>query len=209
MDWYRKTSWNENDEKDFFEKLKRARNYSRPQYLRIQAITLISTENQNLLKVAENLLVKILEDYPEEKFEKSLTFNSLGNIYKQRNELEKAREFYRKSLNFEKEYPNVKTDSYLQFAELTIKLQKLSEYDYVRSLLEPEISESLFPIEKYKGFTILSIINSQNGNLEKAKKYENLANENANAKTTNLRYHKYLGIVKERDSWLEKLINKK
>lgn len=209
MDWYRKTTWTENDQNIFFEKLNRARIHSRPQYLRIQALTLISTTNQELINEAEILLNKILDEYPEEKFEKSLTLKTLGDIYKSKNNFEKAIQYYKNSLEFEQEYPNVKTTSYLEFAELIVKTKKNKEFNYVEGILEATTSESLFPVEKYKGYAILSIINSHKKNFEKASAYEKLANENADAKTTNLQYHKYLGIVKERDSWLDKIMKRK
>ena len=179
MEWYRKTSWTENDENDFFEKLKRAREYSRAQYLRIQAVTLISTENPNLLSVAEDLLNKMLSEFPNERGQQSPALNSLGDIYKIRGNYDKAIEYYKKSLKFEEDFPNTITNSYLDFSELIVKMQKTDEYDYAEKLLENEIPESLFPVTKYKGFTILAIINYHKGNYDKAKIYENLAEENA------------------------------
>ena len=209
MEWYRKTSWSENDKNEFFEKLKRARDYNKAQYLLIQAGTLVSTKNPNLLDVAEDLLNKMLSEFPNERGQQSPALNSLGDIYKIRGNYDKAIECYKKSLKFEEDFPNTITNSYLDFSELIVKMQKTDEYDYAEKLLENEIPESLFPVTKYKGFTILAIINYHKGNSDKAKIYENLAEENANAKTTNLRYHKYLGLVKKRDSWLDKLIKKK
>ena len=44
---------------------------------------------------------------------------------------------------------------------------------------------------------------------EKAKEYAVLADKNASAETSGLRYHKYLGIVTKRDSLLEYLVNSK
>lgn len=67
----------------------------------------------------------------------------------------------------------------------------------------------LFPIEKYKGYSILSIINNHKHNIEQAKHFAVLAEQNANKGSSGLRYHKYLGIVKNRDSWLDKLVRRK
>ena len=208
MEWYRKTSWSENDKNEFFEKLKRARDYNKAQYLLIQAGTLVSTKNPNLLDVAEGLLNKILKEFPNEKGEKSPTLNSLGNIYKIRENYEEAIKYYKKSLEFEEVFPYRITNSYLDYSELIVKTKNYEAYNYAEKILEKEIPESLFPVTKYKGFSILAIINYHKGNLKKAKIYENLAEENANAKTTDLRYHKFLGIVKKRNCWLDKLIKK-
>ena len=74
MDWFRKKSWTKKDEEHFFAKLNRARKWGRPQYLRIQAVELIMTKKPDLLKVAESLLIKMLDEYPDEQSERSLAF---------------------------------------------------------------------------------------------------------------------------------------
>jgi len=66
----------------------------------------------------------------------------------------------------------------------------------------------MFPIEKYKIYSILSIINSKNGLNDLAQKYADLANQNADKKTSGLRHHKHLGIVEKRDSILDKLVGR-
>jgi len=44
IDWFRRKTWTEADENEYFKKLGRVRKWSRPQYLRIQAFELVSTE---------------------------------------------------------------------------------------------------------------------------------------------------------------------
>jgi len=48
-DWFRRKSWTKIDEEQYFKKLNRARNDSRPQYLKIQAIELVETKDPKLL----------------------------------------------------------------------------------------------------------------------------------------------------------------
>ena len=57
-DWFRRKSWTKIDEEQYFKKLNRARNDSRPQYLKIQAIELVETKDPKLLDIAELLLQK-------------------------------------------------------------------------------------------------------------------------------------------------------
>jgi tetratricopeptide (TPR) repeat protein len=208
-DWYRNKVWSKEIENEFFYKLQKARKYNRAQYLKIQAIELIETNKLDLLKVAESLLKTVLEEYPENKIEQSTTLNSLGDIYRIRKEYDTAIEYYKKALDFEKIYPNVLTQAYLNFAELILKTEKYELFNYVQELILPRIDKLLFPVEKYKVFTILSIINQKKGNSVQAEKYFKIANDNAELKTSSLRYHRYLGIVKNRDNSLEKLLNKK
>lgn len=207
-DWYRRKSWTKIDEEEFFAKLSRARKDGRAQYLKIQAIELVDTKQPKLLNVAKELLQKVLDEYPDDNFNKSSVYNTLGDIFLLENTTEKAIEYYKKSIDFEKVYPNVKTDSYLIYSELIIKNQLTNEYLNVERMLEEKKSDLLFPIEKYKVFSILAILNHYNSKKEIAKEYAELANENAQAETSGLRYHKYLGIVSDRDEFFDDYISK-
>ncbi|WP_259070145.1 hypothetical protein HDF24_15465 [Mucilaginibacter sp. X4EP1] len=208
-DWYRQKSWTKADEEFFFMKLRRARKDGRAQYLKVQAIELVETKDKKLLDVAEGLIDKLFSEYPDDKFNRASALVTLGNIYQLRNDDGKAIDYYKQAIDFEIIYPQVQTQAYMYFSELVIKQRKFEFYDIVEKKLLEKIPQALFPIEKYKGYSILSIINIQNGNTIQAAHYEKLAEQNANKKTSALRYHKYLGIVKERDSWLDKLVKGK
>lgn len=149
-DWYRRKTWTKTDEEEYFAKLGRARKDGQAQYLRVQAIELIETKDKNLLSVAETLLNKILTDYPENRIEKSQTYNSLGEIYKLRENYETALEYFQKSLDFEKEFPNVITTAYLNFSETIIRAEETELYDKVEKLLTGKIRENTleFPIQR-------------------------------------------------------------
>jgi tetratricopeptide (TPR) repeat protein len=206
-EWYRNKIWSKDIEELFFNKLNRARKDGRAQYLKIQAIELIETKEELLLDIAETLLHKMLLEYPEDNFEKSSALNSLGDIYKLKAEPEKAMEHYRRSVDFEEIYPKVLTQSYLEYAELLVIHQKIDQYTFIEELLLKRLIGSIFPIEKYKVYTILTALNLYKKDTEKARQFQLLADENANAQTSGLRYHKYLGVVKQRDSILEDIIN--
>lgn len=83
-EWYRHKTWTKADEEEFFKRLGRARKDGRAQYLKIQALELIYTGKPKLLIVAESLLKKILTDFPDDRLERSQTYNSLGTISKSR-----------------------------------------------------------------------------------------------------------------------------
>lgn len=207
-DWYRKKTWAKEDEEHFFTKLSRARKDGRAQYLKIQAIELVDTKNIKLLNIAKELLQKVLDEYPDDNFNRSSVYNTFGDIFLLENDIKKSIEYYKKSIDFEKVYPNVKTNSYLIYSELIIKNKLTHEYLYVEKILEERTSGLLFPIDKYKVFSILAILNYHNSKKELAKEYAKLANENAQAETSGLRYHKQLGVVSERDDFLDQIINK-
>ena len=208
-DWYRRKSWTETDEVEFFAKLNRARKDGRAQYLKIQAIELISTKDKELLKVAESLLNKMLAEYPEDYFNKSSALHNLGNIQRQLQDETKAIHYYKKAFDFETIYPNVQTQAYLDYSELIIKTKFISKYEEVENILMEKQSKLIFPVEKYKVNSILSIINKHNRKQDKAEFYAKLAEENATAETSGLIYHKLLGVVTERETWLDKIVKKK
>ena len=204
-DWYRRKSWSKTDEEEFFAKLSRARKDGRAQYLKVQAIELVDTKKPKLLKVAKELLSKVLNEYPDDNFNKGSVYHTFGNIFQLENNTEKALEYFKKAVDFEKIFPNVITQSYLDYAEIVVKNQFKDLYPVAEEMLENKISGLLFPNEKYIAFSLLAIINFYNSKAEIGKKYAEMANENANAETSGLSYHKYLGIVLKRDSLLDKV----
>jgi len=170
-DWYRRTSWTNEDQEEYFKKLARARSWSRPQYLRIQAVHLVSTEDPKLLDFAEMLIQRLFDTFPEDRLEKSSALELLGDIYKLRKQFDKALEYYKKAIEFEKEFPNILTNAYLEYAALVVKLRKYENFDFAVTIVQERIEDSPFPIEKYKAFSIMAIIYSYKGDEERAKHF--------------------------------------
>ena len=208
-DWYRQKTWSKDIQDFFFQKLGRARKDSRPEYLKIQAIELVDTGNHHLFPAAETLLNKLLIDYPDDRFNRSSALKTLGDIYRIKEDYDKALNYYKQAIDFEAIYPQVKTQVYLYFAELVVKSHKTALYDIVEQLIKNKVNQLLFPVEKYKAYSILSVVNANKNDNKQAQYYAGLAEQNANETTSGLRYHKYLGVVKERDTWLDKLVRRK
>lgn len=208
-DWYRKKSWTKSDQEEFFAKLKRSRKGNRPQYLKIQAIELEATGKPELLIVAEQLLNQLLSGYPNDNFIKSSSSHTLGNIYKRRNDLETALKYYKEAVDFEKIWPNIKTQADIDFSDLVVKMNKPEYFDLVEELMHERLEKSLFPLEKYRGYSILAIISQSRGDNTNFERFKKLAEENASKEISGLRYHKDLGTVKKRDYWLDRILKKK
>jgi len=207
-EWYRRKTWTKLDEEEFFVKLARARKDGRAQYLKIQAIELVDTNDNKLLKVAESLLKKMLEEYPEDRFNKSSALKTLGDIYNETGKEDSAIEYYKMAIDFEKIYPNVQTGAYLNYGELIVKSKRVSQYEDVEKILLGRYSSLAFPIQNFKVNSILSFINNYNGKKDIAKHYAELADQNANEKTSGFHYHKELGLVNDKEIWLKKLLKK-
>lgn len=84
-EWYRKQAWTEADEADFRARLGRAKKQNRPQYLRIQAGTLIASGDQYLSQ-AVALLDEVIEGHPHSLeissalAQKGACLRRLGNV---------------------------------------------------------------------------------------------------------------------------------
>ncbi len=150
----------------------------------------------------------MLSEYPDDNFNKSLALHTLGDIYKLRDNNDEAIKYYKQALDHEIIYPNVKTQAYIDYAELIIKTGLFDQFDFVENILLERVPEILFPLTKYKAFSILAIIYNHKDKPDQAKEYIDLAELNASAETSGLRYHKYLGVVKDRDSVLDRLVKR-
>ena len=206
MDWYRKKSWGKNEEEHFFTKLNRARKENRTQYLKVQAIELMETGIPDLFDVAEKLLNQALKEFPNDKLHRSSILNSLGEIHQYRNEIPTALEYFKMAVLFEQEFPNVQTQACLNYSELIIQNNFSDQFGFVKELILERFKTAIFPIEKYKMALILSFISKKEGNLGHANYYSELAEKNAIETTSGLRFHKDIGVVKERNTWLERLV---
>ncbi|MFT3796521.1 tetratricopeptide repeat protein [Flavobacterium sp.] len=206
-EWYRRKTWTEIDEEEFFAKLSKTRKDGRAQYLKIQAIELVETENEKLLKVAESLLNKMLTEYPDDSFNKSTALKILGDIYSKIGNENIAIEYYKRAIDFEKIYPNVKTQAYLNYAELIVKLNYTSQYDQLKNILLERQNTMVFPIEKFKVNFILSVMYEFQGINNLAQIHAELAEKNASEETSGFTYHKKLGILQDKETWLKKVFN--
>lgn len=208
-DWYRKKSWTKSDQEDFNTRLKRARKDNQAQYLKIQAIEFLDTGKTELLNVAEQLLNQYFDEHPNDTFNRSASLHLMGKIYEQRNDFEAAINYFKKAVDFELIHPNIKTQADFDFSDLVVKLEKPEHFELVEQLMNKRLENSLFPVEKYRGYSILAIISKTKNDQVNFERFKELAEENAIQEYSGLRYHQGLGTVKKRDSWLDKLLNRK
>jgi tetratricopeptide (TPR) repeat protein len=207
-EWYVKETWTKEDEDDFFTRLKRARKFSRPQYLWVQAKEFVKTKKIKLINVAEKLLNIYLTEYPDDSHWKSLAYESLGNIYVIKKNEEKAIEYYKLSADLDG-VSNIYTYSYIDYSELVIKNNKKEYFDLVEKLLEKKLKDGriMFPIYFYKIYIMLAILNRIKGDNNKSIEYLNLAQKYSDMEKTGIPYHQYLGIVNKEDkNFFEKML---
>lgn len=209
--WYRNTTWNEEIENSFFKKLGRVKDKSmRAQYLKLQAGSLAYTKAPALMDVAEKLLNKQLTEYSDVVLFVSSAYGLLGDIQGFKGIYNQAIDLYKKAIDFEATYPNYISPSFMDYAELVIKTKRTDLYDDVEKIFSEKRydSASSFPFALYKKYSILSIISKYKKDMEKAKYYADLAEENAQKQETGLNNHQTLGLVTKRDEILDEMVRK-
>ena len=209
--WFRNTTWNEEIEEHFFKKLNRVRDRRmQAQYLNLQAGALIYTKDTELMKVAEILINKQLQEYSDDLLFKSSAYHLLGEIYGFRGNFDKVLEYYKQAIDFEAIFSKSITNSFMNYAEVVVKTNRTDLFDDVEKMFTEEryVSAVAFPLTKYLKYSILSIISKHKGNVEQAKYYADLAEQNVMLQQSGFAKHQSLGLVKERDKILDGLVQK-
>src|SRR6266576_2652022 len=90
-DWFRDPSWDPVTRDLFEDRLSRARDWNRPQYLRIKALALKDVRE---LKAAKQLLIRVVSDYPD-SVDCGFCLELLGDIAREEGSAEAAEWNYR------------------------------------------------------------------------------------------------------------------
>jgi len=200
-DWYRKTSWSEANQADFFTRLKRSRTvYNKAQYLRIQAYHLEGIGSPELLKASLALLGKMLAEFPD-KTQLASAYGQKASCLAKLGEIDQAIANYQRALKTEREFPNVKTGAFMQFGRLVVEnnLTKLFD-EALEELKELDLRGIKFPSDIFQAFGIRSIIAAHKGETEKAKEFAKIALEAADKAHSGLRCHSRVGLVRDKET---------
>src|SRR3569833_1043991 len=120
-DWFRKTTWSESDQAQFFARLQRSRSTAKKaQYLRIQAHHLEEAGSPELLGVALNLLEKVLNEFPA-TFELAQAYAQKANCLAKLGKFHEAVICYRMAINTEKKFPRWGTRSWISFGRVVVE----------------------------------------------------------------------------------------
>lgn len=136
-DWYRRQTWSEDDQRNFFDRLKRSRgDYNKAQYLRIQALYLLES---GLYREAVRLLTMLREQYPHEDSQETSAFLQKAECLWAIGDRPGSFEAYGKALTAQRRHPNSRSFVALSFAE------HFHDYDggAYRRLLLKEVGEEI------------------------------------------------------------------
>ena len=165
-DWFRQSSWTEQDKASFFERLNRSRGSSRAQYIRIQAFHLAEA---NIHDAAIELLNLLLEKYPG-KLELASAHLQLAHSFAALQNHEASLEHFRLALKAEENIPQVQTNAWLDFPWYVITRKMSKYYEEVKDIIEQHERSTLFPIQEYRLAAIQAIIADEHGQHDEARK---------------------------------------
>lgn len=181
-DWFRKSTWTQEDQDDFFAHLEKVDNpFHRAQYIRIQALHLQDIGNPLMFYSAIKLVELMIEEWPEPSqlamayLQKAECLDALGYA-------EEAIEAFRASLDAERAFPKARTSASLSFGMFAVARERTDLYDEVLAALDefPIIEAS--PEKEYQYFVIKAFTAAYQGDSDKARDYAREA-INASQKT--------------------------
>ena len=193
-DWYRNTTWNDEVAENFFIKLGRARS-QRDQYLVIQASTLSRVEPKVTLE-----LTKLYFETKKSDFENVRALWANVNAFKALGRIDDVSKTYRAILKREREFPKHKTTSNVDYPYWVATKELSNEYQDALDILKNDKPLVAFPIDRFKRYSALAIINNDPSHARKAL-------DVAQVKKSGFRYHQNIGLVgKEHNETIKKLI---
>jgi hypothetical protein len=147
-DWFRGDAWDAETRATFEVKLKRARQSSRAQYLRIKGVELTGSIDGATREAGRQLLRRVLDDYPDDAVQVTMAAADLGKSLADDGYLDEAAVCFRRSLAG---LPNVHWGADLGLAE-TILLGNWSEqYAEAREILDASAARTdPFPATRFR-----------------------------------------------------------
>lgn len=196
-EWFRKTTWSDADQKDFWTHHKRARAYGKAQYLRIQASHLAGTKQPELRAVALTLLNLMITEFPE-RTELSCALGQRAAIHETENRIDAAVTDYRSAISQERAFPNARTYAWLDFGWLVVTSSLDHLYDEALAVLNERQNDVCFPVDRFRMNAIRSIVASEREDRQQACVFAKAAIDAATQTNSGFQHHPKLGLVGEK-----------
>ncbi len=195
-EWFRNTSWNEPTERLFNDKLQRARN--KEQYLRIQACTLARSHPE----VALSLLDRYFElpsrvDEAQAHVDRATALVALGRT-------RDAVASYEAALQRETEFPNFRTQAYLELPYLVATEEIRECYLRALELLQAFESSLIFPLDHFRWHAARALIAGASNEPITARENAERALRAADQDHSGISRHPSLGLITQEHAEVSK-----
>ena len=204
-DWFRRTEWNDEVERDFFVRLARSRSqFHRAQYLRIQALELIQAGGSHRLRKALDLLDLLISRHPE-PFELPGAHKQRGQALAELGDVDGALAALRDSMKAETQRPS-RVAAHLDFGMLVVATKREELYAEALRALEEFGGHELMPYMKYEAGVIRAIALNKARLHDAARDQARRALEEAAKTHSGFRYHPTVGLVRIKDRELHERV---
>ncbi|MBI2841669.1 MAG: hypothetical protein HYX75_25415 [Acidobacteria bacterium] len=200
-DWFRRHSWTETDQAEFFARLGRSRTpFHKAQYVRIQAYELHQAGGARYAREALELLDTIVESWMGDAQRASVHHQRAECLRDLGRDVE-AIQAYRETFAEQRRSPSYLTNAHLDFAWWIAASGMRELFDEAMSVLD-EFSRDggiTFPASVYLAEGARALIQHARGDRDVASTHARRALDAAELKHTGLRYHPTVGVVRRRD----------
>jgi len=195
-DWYRCTDWTEQSEAEFFRRLKRAR-HQKPQYLVIQASTLVDTGRPEVAPIALALIDLFLQEHFDDFFA-SGAHRTRAHALLLLERWDEGFRAFEDALAARRVLPNVINNAWLEYPLLVARRRVRHRYDSALNVLKEFVSATalVFPLHEFEYFATLALISADEGDREGAARWANNALA-ATAKLAPFSRHPNVGLIGE------------
>ena len=193
-DWYRRSTWTERDRDEFNARLKRSRGAAnKAQYLRIQALYLAEAGcHEGAIELLDQMFAEFAEriQLAQAHAQKADSLAKLGQT-------ETAIREYRAALQAERDFPNVRTQAWLDFGWFVVEKQLTALYSEVLQVLEEfrDNAGMKLPAIEYRYSAIQSLLADARGERIAAREFSKQALAEASKSHSGLQYHPMIGLV--------------
>jgi hypothetical protein len=165
-DWFRNTTWNEAVERNFNQKLQRAKR--KENYLRIQASILARSNPEVSLKLSDRYFSM------NDDFDHAQAYVDRANALLTMGRLMEAVAAYEAALTREVEFPNLLTQAYLDLPCLIATRSIRNRFPYAVQLLETHKARLMFPVDHFRWHAAQALISADSEDPIGAKEHARL-----------------------------------
>ncbi|HVT07516.1 MAG TPA: hypothetical protein VHO67_08665 [Polyangia bacterium] len=203
-DWYKRKTWTAADQRAFWARFDQSRSaVSKTQYLLIQAGSLLSTGNLELVAPALTIVDRLLDQHPHEAFlsEAHATRARCLAVLRQ---FDEALSSYRLAFDAQRARRGMTNLAHLEFAWLIVEAGRVDLYDEALQMLD-EFSRraGLFPLHAYQEAAARALMWSGKGENGRAAAYAREAIAASSKSASPFLHRRHLGGVNDIDQKLQ------